>query len=404
MVTRLLHAADLHLGSPLAGLSARDPALAALFDDASRKAFRALVDLAVEERVDAVVIAGDVFDRDWKDFSVGQAFVREISRLTRAGIRVAMIRGNHDAESVVSRQLPLPDGVSWLGSDRPETLDWADLGLAVHGISFKSRSIAESVVHRYPAPIPGRFNVGLLHTSLAGGSGHDPYAPCTVQDLASRGYDYWALGHIHARAVVNAEGPVVVFPGNIQGRSIREPGAKSVTLATVDGAALTGLEDRPVDAARWAIASADLSGVATSQELERRLEAGIERAAGDSDGRPLAVRLRLTGEKPSMPLPDRVLLRETAQALAGHLSERILIEKIVLDLSAAPESLPSPIPGLATVLASAEDDPAYHAALAADLALLREKLPAAAAAMMDEDPRSLAAAARALLLSRLEAG
>lgn len=404
MVTRLLHAADLHLGSPLAGLSARDPALAALFDDASRKAFRALVDLAVEERVDAVVIAGDVFDRDWKDFSVGQAFVREISRLTRAGIRVAMIRGNHDAESVVSRQLPLPEGVTWLGSDRPETLDWADLGLAVHGISFKARAIAESVVHRYPPPIPGRFNLGLLHTSLAGGSGHDPYAPCTVADLASRGYDYWALGHIHARAVVNTDGPVVVFPGNIQGRSIREPGAKSVTLATVDGSAVTGLEDRPVDAARWAIATADLSGVASSQDLERRLEAAIDRAAGDSDGRPLAVRLRLTGDRPSLPLPDRVLLRETAQALAGHLSERILIEKIVIDLSAPPAGLPSPIPGLAAVLASAEDDPAYHAALAADLALLREKLPAAAAAMMDEDPRSLAAAARTLLLSRLEAG
>ncbi len=228
MAVRLIHAADLHLGSPLAGLSARDPALGSLFDDASRRAFRTLVDLALEEKVDAVVVAGDVFDRDWKDFSVGQVFIREIARLTRGGIRLALIRGNHDAESVISRHLPLPEGVAWLGSDHPATLDWSDLGVAVHGMSFKDRVVAEALVHRYPDPLPGRFNLGLLHTSLSGSTAHDPYAPCSVADLAARGYDYWGLGHIHTRAVVNMEGPVVVFPATSRaGASARPDGAAS---------------------------------------------------------------------------------------------------------------------------------------------------------------------------------
>jgi exonuclease SbcD len=404
MAFRFLHAADLHLGSPLRGLSARDPALADLFDRASRRAFEALVRLAIDEKVDFVLIAGDVFDRDWKDWSVGQTFVREIARLTRAGIRVVMIRGNHDAESVISRDLPLPDGVAWLGSDRPETIELPEFGVAVHGMSFRQKAVTETMVHRYPAGRDGRFDIGLLHTSLNDRPAHDRYAPCSLADLAARGYDYWALGHIHAREEVADAGATVVFPGNLQGRSVRETGPKGATLVTVDGTRVTALEHRPVDAARWDVVDVDVTGLEAREALLATVRRALEDAATRADGRPLAARLRLVGTTmlADRLRADREILRQDLQATAAAVSDRIALEKLVVDaVTPLARAAALPLEDLDEALAAALSEPALAAAVEGDLATIAARMPAVAIPDLEPDRTRIIDAARALLLARL---
>ena len=197
---RFLHAADLHLDSPLQGLGTDAPA--ARIRQATRDALGNLVDLAIREQVDFVVVAGDLYDGDWPDFRTGQALVAAFARLTRAGIRLVASRGNHDAESVLTRSLPLPDGATLLRADRPDAVEWPEFEVVLHGQSFGQRDVQQNLAKDYPGPTAHRFNIGLLHTAATGRPGHASYAPCTVEQLASHGYDYWALGHIHAREEV----------------------------------------------------------------------------------------------------------------------------------------------------------------------------------------------------------
>src|SRR5262249_2100930 len=123
-------------------------------------------------------------------------------------------------------------------------------GVAVHGRSFATRAVTHDLSRNYPKVVPGLFNIGLLHTSLTGRPGHENYAPTTPDALIAREYDYWALGHVHVREIVH-EDPWVVFPGNLQGRQIRESGPKGATLVTVSGGRVARVEHRTLDAFRW---------------------------------------------------------------------------------------------------------------------------------------------------------
>jgi DNA repair protein SbcD/Mre11 len=203
---RFVHTADLHLDSPLRGLSSRQGTPVEELRGASRKALDRLIDLAISERVDFVVIAGDIYDQDWKDYNTGLFFRSRMAKLQAAGIPVYMISGNHDAASIISRKLTLPCNVQSFSSRSAETFVLDSLPVAIHGMSFPNRAVEENLIPRYPAPVAGKFNIGLLHTSLAGAPGHDTYAPCSVEDLVAKGYDYWALGHVHQPAVVRISG------------------------------------------------------------------------------------------------------------------------------------------------------------------------------------------------------
>jgi DNA repair exonuclease SbcCD nuclease subunit len=400
-----LHVADCHLGSPLAGLAARDGALAETFDRAVWRAFESIIELALSEAVDFIVIAGDVFDGAWRDWSTGQAFVRQLGRVTQAGIRVVMIRGNHDAASVISGRLPLPDGAVWLSADAPETIDWPDLAVAVHGMSFKVPAVTESLVGRYPPPIPGRFNIGVLHTALDGRPGIDRYAPASLADLKGRGYDYWALGHVHTREVVHPHAPTVVFPGNIQGRSIRETGEKSVTLVTVDGGAVS-LRHVPVDHARFASLEVDVGGADTLEIVETRVRAAVADTLAEAEGRSLAVRIRLVGVTP---LADtlaagRESLRQELQAALAALPGSVAIEKVETAVR-ADSGHHAGLPGidLEEVLSCVAMADAIRQGLADDLSTIvaKGRMPHAARAALDDDDDAILAAARAMILARL---
>ncbi|MBK1690759.1 metallophosphoesterase family protein [Ectothiorhodospira mobilis] len=288
-----LHAADLHIDSPLRGLDRYEGAPVERLRNATRAALERLVDAALARRVDFVLLAGDIFDRDWQDFHTGLFFREQMVRLHRGGIPVFMILGNHDAQGVITRQLPWPENVTVFSSRRPETHRLDPLQVALHGRSFPDRAVEEDWVPAYPDPVPGYFNIGLLHTSLGGRPGHDRYAPTDAATLAARGYDYWALGHVHTREVVS-ETPWIVFPGNLQGRHANETGPKGCERVRVTPA---GVEVEPLelDEVRWHRLRVDLHGVEDLVPLGRTVTRSLGSALPPGDERLHAVRVTLAG-------------------------------------------------------------------------------------------------------------
>ena len=178
---RFVHAADLHLDSPLRSLALRDPDLAELIGNATRRAFVRIVDLCLDEQVDALLLAGDLYDGEQTSMKTARFLGDQVRRLHEAGVAVFVIRGNHDALSRITKELILPDSVKVFGG-RAETVEVerasGDFPVAIHGLSFAQPQAPESLVGKYKPAVEGAANIGILHTSLAGSAGHDPYAPC----------------------------------------------------------------------------------------------------------------------------------------------------------------------------------------------------------------------------------
>lgn len=331
---RFLHAADLHIDSPLRGLNRFEGAPVTRLRGATRQALIRLVDLAIDEKVDFVLIAGDLYDRDWQDFHTG-LFVREqMVRLGRAGVKVFIVQGNHDAQGVISRQLPWPDNVKVFSSRSAETVRLDDLRVAIHGHSFPDREVPEDLVPGYPMAVPGYLNIGLLHTSLTGAEGHDTYAPTSLDTLRSKGYDYWALGHVHARQVVCDE-PRVVYPGNLQGRHARETGPKGCELVSVVGGKLDATFV-PLDVVRWHQIDVMLNPSHSLDALPQVVGEALRAAVASAGGERLhAVRVLVTGESPLHLHEARQpgTLAAAVQAAAQDLSEAdVWVEKVQLAL------------------------------------------------------------------------
>jgi DNA repair exonuclease SbcCD nuclease subunit len=291
---KFVHAADIHLDSPMRGLDRYDGAPADNFRAATRRAMENLVALCVDEAVDFLLIVGDLYDGNWKDYKTGLFFAAQMSKLRAADVPVFLVRGNHDAESNITRTLKLPDNVHVLDAQRPETIRLPKIGVTIHGQSFGHRAVTDDLAARYPDAEPGAFNVGLLHTCLTGREGHEPYAPTSLETLKARGYEYWALGHVHAREVLS-EDPWIVFPGNTQGRHAREIGEKGATLVTVEDGRVAQVEARALDGVRWAVCEVDADGAATTDELLERVRARIAEEQVVADGRTLAARVIVRG-------------------------------------------------------------------------------------------------------------
>jgi DNA repair exonuclease SbcCD nuclease subunit len=329
---KFVHAADLHLDSPLRGLARYAGAPVEEMRLASRRACENLVGLCIAEQVDLLLLAGDLYDGDWRDYSTGLYFSAQMSRLREAGVQVVFVRGNHDAASQITRHLRLPDNVYELSVDSPQTLSFEDLGIAVHGQSFATRAVTENLARAYPERISQLVNVGLLHTSVNGRAGHEPYAPCSLDELVNKGYDYWALGHVHAREVLS-EAPWVVFAGNLQARHAREIGEKGATLVSYSASGITHVEHRALDVVRYATLRVDLARVAAfDAALESARDAFADLAANVD--RTTAVRLILTGESAvhsQLHARDAALL-ENVRAFATDLGAgQLWVEKVLLE-------------------------------------------------------------------------
>jgi DNA repair protein SbcD/Mre11 len=292
---QFIHCADLHIDSPLRGLEADVDAPAERIRSATRHAFTALVDRAIELKVAFVLAAGDLYDGEWQDWRTGQFLVSQVGRLSRADIPFIAIRGNHDAESIITRRLSLPEPARLLRSTRPETVTLARLDVSIHGQSFRTRSVTDNIALAYPPHVPGHFNIALLHTSVDGREGHDNYAPCSVAQLRDHGYDYWALGHVHEREVLCRD-PWILFPGNTQGRHARETGIKGATLVTVqDGRIIHEPEHLVLDTVRWVQVPVDLAGAADEDAALALVRASVAAAVDSAGGRLLAARILLKG-------------------------------------------------------------------------------------------------------------
>ncbi len=326
---KFIHCADLHLDSPLRGLSMSMDVPLDEIRSATRRALRNLVKLAIDEEVDFVVIAGDVYDGDWPDYTTGLFFNACMARLNEANIPVFLISGNHDAASNITRSLVLPPNVIRFSVDHPETHLIESLNVALHGQGFKQREVRDNLVPTYPNVVPGWFNIGILHTSAEGQEGHETYAPCRVDELARKGYDYWALGHIHKRQVLHEE-PYIVFPGNLQGRHIRETGEKGCMLVTVDGRKLS-LEFHSLDVLRWCLCSVDLTGVQTDSDFAARITAAIAEYVDANSGMPIAIRILLQGRTPlhgALLAEQERYHNEVANSANMSAPGRIWIEKV----------------------------------------------------------------------------
>jgi len=291
---RFFHAADIHLDSPLTGLAGIEGRVAERIRSAPRVAFEALVESALQEQVDFVVIAGDLYDGTWRDYNTGLFFAGQMGRLKQACIPVFVLHGNHDAESQITRPLALPDNVRVFGSRKAQTFRLDALNVALHGQSFREKAVTVNLVPGYPAPMPDAFNIGVLHTALGGMGDHANYAPCSLRELVAKGYDYWALGHVHQGQVMH-ERPHVVFPGNLQGRHVREAGPKGACLVTVEAGEIVEVAGPAFDVVRWTVLDVDVAEAGSNGDVVDRMRQSLAQGVAGADGRLLCARIVLQG-------------------------------------------------------------------------------------------------------------
>lgn len=383
---KFIHAADIHLDSPLRGLAAYPDAPAERLRTATRDAFYNLVSRSIEEAVDFVVIAGDVYDGDWKDFNTGLFFVRQMGRLRQAGIPVYLLYGNHDAESEMTKGLELPDNVHTFSSRKAETFRIDALKVALHGRSFKAAATTDNLLPSYPEPIPGWFNIGVLHTALEGNSEHAKYAPCSVGELQAKGYRYWALGHVHEHWIQQGE-VTIAYSGNLQGRHIRECGPRGALLVTAEAGEITDIERLEVDVLRWHALEVDISGAETLRAAARLAGQDIERLLDSVAGNlPMVVRVTFTGQSSAHRelLGQESQLRQEVIAQAVALDpDRIWIEKIRIASQASNDASSSMLDAesadalmeLENLAKTAVSDSDFMNSLQQDIQILLEKLP-----------------------------
>ena len=382
LMFRFLHTADIHLDSPLQGLGRYDNAPEEEMRGATQTALAKLVDVAIEEECAFVIIAGDLFDGTKKDIATAFFFSGQMARLKNSNIPVFIVYGNHDAETKL-KTMKWPENVTILSNKKPETIIIEELGIAIHGQSFSKRNEQDNFAKKYPVPVEGKLNIGILHTALEGHPAHASYAPCTLQELINKGYQYWALGHIHQFSVRN-ENPHVIFPGNLQGRSVRETGEKGAVLVTVDDDKIT-VERRILDAVRWEQQEIDLTDVSTRKDMNANLEDVLSDISRNAEGRMVAVRLTFTGRTPlhSRLLRDEKDTGDEIRVMASGMGLDVWVEKILFkteptyslaELAARDDA----VGDLVGRMATADKDVELIEELKKDYAALLEKLPPAA--------------------------
>jgi DNA repair protein SbcD/Mre11 len=327
------------------------------------------------------LIAGDLYDGDWKDYNTGLYLVFQMTKLRDAGIPVFIVAGNHDAASRITKTLRLPDNVMLFPSKKPSTFRLEKLNVAIHGQSFPSPSVKTDLSRGYPEALKGYFNIGLLHTCATGREGHEPYAPCSLDGLRSKGYDYWALGHVHRHEVL-LEDPFVLFSGNTQGRHIRETGPKGCVLVSVNHS-VPEIEFKPIDVVRWEILVVDANECESGYDIVDSFSHKLEQLLNENQGMPMAVRIIIKGETSAY---DDILSdveRWTNEFKAAALEiggGKVWVEKTKFNISEPtsdmfPEQASGAISELLNLFDNLSNDADARRVLASELAEIEKKLP-----------------------------
>ena len=356
---KLIHTADVHLDSPLQSLALRDPELRERIQGASRNAFTLIVNQAIEQQVAAVLIAGDLFDGAARSAKTAAFLLAELSRLAQAHVQVFYIKGNHDAENPLTGETTLPENVH-VFDGKGGCVQLQDKNVWIHGVSFKGRKAEESLLAKFSAPVSDAINIGMLHTSLNGSASHDVYAPCSVSELKSMGFDYWALGHIHKRQV-HSEAPWIVMPGIPQGRDVGEVGAQSATLISIEEGKMSTCEFL-TSSIEFNTLTLDVSELQDAASLRDFLSKALQEHAGTLQSENGVVRIRLKGQNQSrwQWLRDRDEWLETAGLLCRQ-TERLWMEKLIVEVDDTPRSVPdkSALGELATLMSTVRGENAF---------------------------------------------
>jgi DNA repair exonuclease SbcCD nuclease subunit len=385
-VFTFLHAADLHLDSPLRGLARYEGAPVETIRQATRRALENLVRCAIDVEARFVLFAGDIYDGDCSDWNTPLFFISQLVKLREHKIRYYVITGNHDAASRMTRSLELPpnfDGApALLSHRRAESIVLEDLGATIHGQSFANAAVVENVMLDYPRAKEGFYNIGMLHTSLDAESGeHARYAPCKVSDLADKGYQYWALGHIHKRHARHVAGQApIAYPGNLQGRHIREEGAKGCLLVRVDDRGETETEFTPLDVFRWRVCTVDAEGAENCDDVLARASGAIATCAAECDGLPTAIRVEIVGScaaHAAMAADPERWANYVRNAALQQEGGDVWIEKVRLRTSPPFEFEPAdgPLLEIRQYIDEMKKDPSQFASLTELLADFHRKLP-----------------------------
>ena len=387
---KILHTADVHLDSPLTSLALRDETLRQAVQSATRTAFIRIVDAGLAEDVDALLIAGDLFDGAQRSAKTAAFLTGQLERLRAAGIPVFYIKGNHDAENPITGEVALPDNVH-VFDGRGGKRQIAGQDVWIHGVSFNTRHAPDSLLGKFGAPVPGAINIAMLHTSLAGAVGHDKYAPCSVAELSSLGFDYWALGHVHKRQV-HSQTPWIVMPGIPQGRDIGEAGAKSATLIRLEE---TGIEIEEVATSGVIFLSCriDVSGAETDDEVRQRIRARLHSPIDGLDaGSDAILRVTLEGQTQRhwQVLRDRDMWAETVAQIAQE-TGRLWVEKLSFALKAPGRAADgSATDTLGQLMAQIATEEGFSALAQAEVEDVVSQLPASRRAALLSDEAALA--------------
>ena len=414
MAFRFVHTADVHLDSPLETLALKDAEAASVVANATRQAFSNTIDLCVAEKVNALLIAGDLYDGELNSMKTAAFFTEEMRRLTDEGVRVFIIRGNHDAVSRITKHLVLPEQVH-VFSGRAEAVHFEKAGAVIHGMSYAKPHVPDSLLAKYKPAVPGLINVGLLHTSLAGSTRHDVYSPCSVQQLKDQGYDYWALGHIHQRCVHSEAPQAIVMPGIPQGRHINEAGPKSVTYVEIADDRTVQIEERYTNVAQFERIGLDVTDVEEWSAMLGELEDALAAAADGLRADHLIARVELTGRSllSARIHRDRDVLTEEVRAAARR-SGSIFIEDVAVNVTTPAASnltgLADPVSELRRIVGEegADHSPAIEDAISLLADLQRDLPPELRDAFGDDDTETREAIKIAMregaaeILARLE--
>lgn len=325
---KFVHCADLHLDSPMEGMRAVSPDIAAVLQEATFRSFQNVIDLAIRERVDFLIIAGDVYDSADRSLRAQLRFRDGLARAAEHGIWTFLVHGNHDPLSGWEAGLRLPDLVVRYGT-AVEAKTYRRGGEEVarlYGVSYPVREVRSNLARQF-APEVDRsrrqgtvpFHIGILHCNVAGNPGHDNYAPCSVGDLAEVGLDLWALGHVHNRQVIRPQAPSILYPGNTQGRSVRETGERGCYLVEVGEEGDIRYRFIPTQAVRWFQEEAGIEGLDGFDDLWETLRKKKEEVRSQAAGQPAVLHLVLGGRGSLHPDPDR--REELADNLVNRLRE-----------------------------------------------------------------------------------
>ena len=296
---RFIHCSDLHIDSPFKGLASQVPYLTERLRESTFQAFNNIVKLAVEEKVDAVLIAGDIFDGADRSLQAQLKFRRGLQELSQVGIPSFIVHGNHDPSNSWSHTLDWPESTTIFPANKveqfPVTRDGEILAW-IYGISYPQKEMNENLALRFRKDQEQGFAVGLLHTNVGQQPGHDNYAPCSLQDLVSRNFDYWALGHIHEFKILRQDNPCIVYSGNTQARHLKEIGTKGCCLVTLNSNAPANIRFVATDVVSYRSARVDISGASSINEVLRALQSQVEELIKESFTREgLVAKLVLTG-------------------------------------------------------------------------------------------------------------